>query len=173
MTSIKRVLGGVDDTTNELARLREQIEQTKRDLEIEAGRPVPLGEIEARVEATVSGLRAQAERLVLAGELARAEGGSLVGMLGAAQVSPMTVAAVVAPGPLAAWLREQALAAAARMGEPIDAETRAQRLAELRGRLDRRERDEAELMWSADERGLSLPWRPDMSPAAVLGLDAA
>src|SRR4051812_47907572 len=139
MASIKRVLGGVDDAANELARLRRDVESAKADIAAEEVRPVPLGEIEARVEAAVSGLRAQAERLVLAGELARAEGGSLVGMLGAAQVSPMVVAAVVAPGPLAGWLRQQALTAADKMGEPVDAATRAKRLADLRAKLDKLE----------------------------------
>jgi hypothetical protein len=94
-------------------------------------------------------------------------------MLANLELPPFVLAAVVAPGPLSAWLREQALAAADKMGAPVDAPTRAKRVAELKAKLDRLERDEAELLWQADERGLELPWRPDADPAAVLGLDAA
>jgi hypothetical protein len=74
---------------------------------------------------------------------------------------------------LTSWLREQALATAEKMGAPIDATTRAKRLAELHAKLDRLERDEAELWWSAFDRNLDLPLRPDADPAAVLGLEAA
>jgi hypothetical protein len=170
---IKRLFGGVDDARDELTRLRADIEATKANIAAEQARPVPLAEVEARLDATITGLRAQAQRLVHASNLVRAEGGPLAAVLANAQVPGFVLAAVVAPGPLTSWLREQALATAERMGAPVDAETRAKRLAELRGKLADLERREAELMWSADEKGLELPWRPDMNPAAVLGLDAA
>jgi hypothetical protein len=72
---------------------------------------------------------------------------------------------------LTSWLREQALATAEKTGAPVDAATRAERLAASRARLADLERREAELLWSADERGLELPWRPDLDPMAVLGLE--
>jgi hypothetical protein len=170
---LRKMFGGVDDAHAELVRIREQVERTKGDIAAEEVRPVPLAEIESRLNATIAGLRTQAERRVQAGELAQAHGGPLVGMLANLELPPFVLAAVVAPGPLSAWLREQALAAAGKMGAPVDAPTRAKRVAELKAKLDRLEHDEAELLWQADERGLELPWRPDMSPAAVLGLDAA
>jgi hypothetical protein len=170
---LRKMFGGIDDAANELVRIREQVEQTRAAIATETACPVPLAEIEARLDATITGLRAQAERLVQAGELVQAKGGPLVALLTNAQVPPFVLAAVVAPGPLAAWLRERALSAAEKMGAPVDAATRAKRLVELHAKLDRLERDEAELLWQADERGLELPWRPDTDPAAVLGLDAA
>jgi hypothetical protein len=68
---LKRLFGGVDDAHAELVRIREQVERTKGDIAAEEVRPVPLAEIESRLNATIAGLRAQAERRVQAGELAR------------------------------------------------------------------------------------------------------
>jgi hypothetical protein len=169
---LKKFLGGIDDVAGEIARLREQVDRTKGEVAVEQARPVPLAEVEARLDATIAGLRAQAERLVMAGELVRAEGGPLAAVLTHAQVPGFVLAAVVAPAPLAAWLREQALSAAERMGEPIDATTRSTRVNALRAKLADLERREAELWWAAFDRDLDLPPRPDADPAAVLGLAA-
>src|SRR4051794_20121574 len=102
-TSVIRKLAGmfaaVDDATAELARLREQVERTKAELATEQARPVPLAELEARLDSTIAGLRAEAERLGLAGELVRAEGGPLAAGLVNVPLPPFVVAAVVAPGP--------------------------------------------------------------------------
>src|SRR4051794_5784936 len=166
---LKRLFGQLDDVRDELARLRQQVEETRRAIAVEEVRPVPLADIEARLDATITGLRAQAERLVQAGELVQAEGGPPGALLTNAQGPPFVLAAVVAPGPLAAWLRERALSAAEKMGAPVDAATRAKRLVELRGKLAELERREADLLWHADEKGLELPWRPDLDPVAVLG----
>jgi hypothetical protein len=123
MASIARKLfSGVDDVAAELARLREQVERVKADVAAEEARPVPLAELETRIGRTVAHLRAQADR-VLVGDLVAAEGGPLRDQALAA-LPPHVVAAIVAHGPLSAWLRERALAAAGRMGEPVDAATR-------------------------------------------------
>ena len=170
---LRKMFGGIDDAANELVRIREQVEQTRAAIAAETARPVPLAEIEARLDATITGLRAQAERLVQAGELAQAEGGPLVALLTNAQVLALRPRRRRRTRPVERWLREQALAAADKMGAPVDAPTRASASPSCRPSSTSLERDEAELLWQADERGLELPWRPDADPAAVLGLDAA
>src|SRR4051812_3177058 len=76
---VRKLFGGVDDVAAELVRLRAQVERTQAEIAAEQARPVPLAELGARIGATISGLRSEAERLVPAGELVRAEGGPLAG----------------------------------------------------------------------------------------------
>jgi hypothetical protein len=128
--------------------------------------------VERRIDATLGRLRAHAAgRLSVAGALVRHDGGDAEYALNSSGVTPFAVAALVDPDGLRRWLMHEAEAALQRLPEPATDEVREARLLELRRRLAEAEKREASLCWSAHEAGLDPGWRPDLDPAAALGLD--
>jgi hypothetical protein len=163
--AVGHVRGQVDQVRADAVRLRDEIEH-------EQSRPVPVGTIEERVHETIARLQSFLSRMVTGGEFIHPGGPRQAGdLLAQMPVHPFTVAAVVAPDQLRAWLMERATSALQSLPEPADATTRAKRIEALQAKLRAAERSEADLCWQAMEAGIDLDWRGDLDPLLVLGLE--
>jgi hypothetical protein len=163
---------GVGRVREQLSELRSKGAALQADIELEAGRPVPSGEVERRIEETIATLRDLAERGAVVGDLVSVHGapGRLAHGLAELRVPPFALSALLHPDLVRAWLLRRAEAALATLPDPVDAQERARRVRELEAELAEVERQEASLMWQAAEAGLDLPWRADANPRVVLGL---
>lgn len=147
--------------------------------------PLPPAEIEARPEEITDRLASFAGADTLAKYMIapqRRGSAHLVGEVVARLANPVKAAgqeSVPAAALLAAmdregmvrWLTRIAAAEVEGYPPPLAEAERAQRLQILdQERLDL-ERDEASACWALEEAGLAAPWRADMRPALVLGLE--
>ena len=150
--------------------------------EIILAAPVPLAEAAPFVGKVIEGLKAQiaGERFGAhlahhpqewpavaddLGNIGRTFGGS------PPRVPVAALLAAVAPDALKAWLEGELAAAYANVPAPIDAATRAARLAALEREIAEVEREVADLWWSAVEQGLQLAPSEAVTAAAALGLE--
>jgi hypothetical protein len=168
-----KVTDAIGQLRDQLDRIRDEMAQLRGELEIEASRPVPVEEVTARIDTTVSRLRGFITPQLTVGDLILPDGNQVADYLARLTVSPFAVAAVVAPDQLRVWLLEKATSALQRLPEPADVATRAKRIEALQAKLRAAERSEAALLWESLEAGIDLEWRGDISPEVVLGLEGA
>jgi hypothetical protein len=105
----------------------------------------------------------------LADQLARAAGRLTAST--ALEPSPVNILAAAAPAMLLSWLEGQLAAEYAKMPAPLDARTRAARLAELEAELAKVQREMAATWWGAVDSGLQIEPPPALSAWAALGLE--
>jgi hypothetical protein len=168
-----KVTDAIAQLRGQLDRIRHEVAQLRDELEIEASRPVPLSETEARIETTVERLRGFVANQITVGDLILPDGNQTADYLAQLRTSAFAIAAVVAPDQLRGWLRERATVALETLPEPVDAAVRGKRIAALEARLRDAEATEASLCWEAAAAGIDLDWRGDLDPALVLGLENA
>jgi hypothetical protein len=168
-----KIKDAVSELRDQLDRIRGEVAQLREQLEIEASRPVPSGESEARIEATVERLRGFVANQITVGDLILPDGRQAADYLSQLTIPPFGIAAIVAPDQLRRWLRERATAVLETLPEPVEAAVRRKRIAALEARLRDAEASEAGLCWQALEAGIDLDWRGDLSPLPVLGLENA
>jgi hypothetical protein len=173
MSARPRVLDAVAELRDQIARLRSEASDLRGELEIEGSRPVPVDEVDARIEATVARLQGFVADRVSVGDLILPDGHQSADYLARLQVPGFAIAAVVAPDQLSAWLRGQSLTAMQKLPEPASAEDLAKRIATLKAKLKAAEVREIDLLWQATEAGIGVDWREDLDPALVLGLEDA
>jgi hypothetical protein len=168
-----KVTDAIAQLRDQLDRIRDEVAQLRGELEIETSRPVPVEEVTARVDATVTRLQGFVAQQLMVGDLILPDGGQIADHLARLTVSPFAVAAVVAPDQLRSWLLEKTTKALETLPEPASAEDRAKRIKALKAKLRVAEHSEAALLWESLEAGIDLEWRGDLDPALVLGLENA
>jgi hypothetical protein len=168
-----KVTDAIAQLRDQLDRIRDEVAQLRGELEIETSRPVPVEETTARIDATVTRLQGFVAQQLMIGDLVLPDGTQIADHLARLTVSPFAVAAVVAPDQLRSWFLEKTTKALETLPEPVDASTRAKRIATLKTQLRAAETREVTLLWEAAEAGIVLDWRGDLDPAIVLGLEAA
>jgi hypothetical protein len=169
-----RISDVVASSRGQLDQVRAEVDRLRAEIEHEQSRPIPLGTIEERVDATISRLQNFASSLITGGEFIHPSGLPQVGdQLALLPLHPFTVAAVVAPDALKGWFMEKASGALERLPEPVDGPTRAKRVVALETKLRAAEIKEVALSWEMANEGLDPGWRGDISPELVLGLENA
>lgn len=160
-----------------VARHEELVE--KRDLTTAA--PVTLAEAKARLAAEVQILAEKASGWGypsgvvhhehrpgdLADQLASAAGQRSPGTLGP---TPVHLLAAAAPAMLLGWMEGQLAAEYAKMPAPLDARTRAAKLAELEAELNKVQTQMASTWWEAIDAGMQIDPPASLEAWAVLGL---
>ncbi len=175
--------GASDATTigNAAAAARERLDALRREiaeagveLEHEQARPVTPDEARARVAEAVALLRREALEGLNAGYFLAAGGKvgqGLLAELATRRVTALSLAAALDPDGLTRLLAARVEEVAGRLPEGATGPDRQRRVDGLRRRIAELERREAEALWAADAAGVDLPWRADLDPRAVLGLE--
>ena len=153
----------------------------RRDLTASA--PVTLAEAKTRLAAEVKMLAQKADGWRypsgvvhheykpgdLADHLARAAGRLTAST--AIEPTPVHILAAAAPAMLLGWMESQLAAEYAKMPAPLDARTRATKLADLAAELVKVERQMADTWWEAVDSGMQIEPPATLSAWAVLGLE--
>lgn len=170
---------------DEIARIRARLAAIEIERDETERAPLPPAEIAARAHEVVDRLAREAGAQTIAAHMIAPSRpgsvhlvGSIVSQLaqptksaGQESVPAAALLAAMDREGMVAWLTTIAEAAAADYPPPLAAAERAQRLQILdQERLDL-ERDEVAALWELEAAGLAAPWRADMRPALVLGLE--
>jgi hypothetical protein len=167
-----RITDAIGHARDQLDQVRAEAASLRAELEHEANRPVPLGTIEERVDATIARLQSFLSPMVTGGEFIHPGGPHQAGdLLAQMPAHPFAVAAVVAPDALKGWLMGRASGALETLPEPANASTRAKRVATLKAKLRASEVREVDLCWEMLDANLDPEWNGDISPELVLGLE--
>jgi hypothetical protein len=167
-----KITDAIAQLRDQLDRIRDEVAQLHGELEIEASRPVPLSETEARIDATVVRLEGFVASQITVGDLILPDGNQIADYLARLTVPGFAMAAVVAPDQLRSWLREKTVKALETLPEPVAGPERAKRIAALKAKIKAAEVREADLCWQALEAGIDLGWRGDLDPQIALGMEA-
>jgi hypothetical protein len=151
----------------EIVQLRAQVRELKLEIRETERRPVTLAEAEERVDQAIDHLAQRGRELVPAVYLL-SPGQEAFGFIVDRKLPVLESLAVLAPELLREGLRNAVRVEADRLPDGRTPEARAAELDRLRGELRQVETREVALLW---ELGDQAPWRGDLSPELVLGIE--
>jgi hypothetical protein len=171
--SPKSTIGDViAQLTSELAELRQRRVELLNQLDDIEHLPLPAEELQGRIAGIVLALQNQARELVPSGLLhPDSRAGNLAGAMLGSNVRPVALMAAVHPDAVKQWLTVEAKNELKTLPPALPTAERTKRMTELQAQILEVECQEADLLWSGEEAGITLPWRSDHDPVAVLGLE--
>ncbi len=160
----------IEDPRVAVERLRAQIETLRERHEIVEASPVPIDEVERRIDAWIK--QEAAQRSSAGGYFLHAENGAngLVELLTQSPRSMISLLASIAPDGLRRVLLAEAKAALKGRPAPLSAEERASQIQAIDAEILAAERGEEAAIEAAEGLGIEIARRPDADPRAILGL---